>query len=106
MARYDFIAVYILASARNGTLYTGISSDLLTRMSQHKRGDIEGFTKEHGCKTLVWFERHKDLPSAIKREKAIKRWRRAWKLALIEKENPDWRDLHEDLLLPRFLRKE
>ena len=91
-----FIAVYILASGRNGTLYTGVTSELPARMGQHKRGDFEGFSKTYGCKTLVWYERHESIVEAIKREKLIKRWRRAWKLALIEAENPEWRDLSDE----------
>ena len=87
------IAVYIMASARNGTLYTGVTSALVLRVQQHKLGILEGFSKEHGCKTLVWYEDHPSMLEAIRREKAIKRWRRAWKLALIEAENPQWRDL-------------
>jgi len=90
------IAVYILASARNGTLYTGVTSALETRMSQHKLGVFEGFSKTYGCKRLVWYERHATVLAAIAREKRIKRWRRQWKLALIEAENPQWRDLSED----------
>lgn len=87
------IAVYIVASARNGTLYTGVTSALVARIQQHKLGIFEGFSKEHGCKALVWYEDHRTMLEAIRREKAIKRWRRAWKLALIETDNPTWRDL-------------
>ena len=90
--------VYILASKRNGTLYTGVTSDLVQRVWQHKNGVVEGFTKRYGVHLLVWFEIHETMASAITREKAIKEWKRAWKLELIEKENPDWRDLYEDLL--------
>jgi putative endonuclease len=91
-----WIAVYIVASARNGTLYTGVTSQLRDRIQQHKQGAFEGFTSKYGCKTLVWYEEHPTMLEAIKREKQIKRWRRAWKLALIEAENPDWRDLSEE----------
>jgi putative endonuclease len=89
------IAVYIMASARNGTLYTGVTSALWKRVQQHKLGVFEGFSKTYGCKTLVWYETHLTMLEAIRREKLIKRWRRAWKLKLIEAENPTWRDLSE-----------
>jgi putative endonuclease len=92
----SWIAVYIMASARNGTLYTGVTSTLVTRVRQHKLGAYEGFSKDYGCKTLVWYEPHATMPEAIHREKLIKRWRRDWKLALIEAENPHWRDLSEE----------
>jgi putative endonuclease len=91
-----WIAVYIMASARNGTLYTGVTSTLPSRVSQHKLGTFEGFSKTYGCKTLVWYETHASMREAIGREKQIKRWLRAWKLALIEAENPEWRDLSEE----------
>jgi putative endonuclease len=91
-----FIAVYILASARNGTLYTGVTSALQKRIAQHKLGIFEGFSQTYGCKTLVWYETHPTMSDAIGREKRIKRWRRKWKLALIEAENPHWRDLSEE----------
>jgi putative endonuclease len=90
------IAVYIVASARNGTLYTGVTSTLPTRIRQHKLGTFDGFSKTYGCKSLVWYEAHSTIVAAIQREKRIKRWRRAWKLALIESANPAWRDLSED----------
>jgi putative endonuclease len=89
------IAVYILASGRNGTLYTGVTSTLGERVRQHKHGVFEGFSKTYGCKTLVWYELHATITAAIGREKQIKRWRRDWKLKLIEEENPQWRDLAE-----------
>jgi putative endonuclease len=98
MARYDFIPVFILASKRNGTLYTGVTSDLAARVQLHREGQIEGFTQRYGCKLLVWYERHALMHEAIKREKQIKRWRRAWKLELIEAANPAWRDLFLDLV--------
>jgi putative endonuclease len=103
MARMDFIAVYIVASKRNGTLYTGVTSDLLTRIAQHRNGEIPGFPAKYGCKQLVWFEQHAEIEEAIGREKRIKRWLRKWKLALIEANNPSWRDLYEDFLLPRHI---
>ena len=88
--------VYILASKRNGTLYTGVTSNLLARIHQHREGQVRGFTREYGVKLLVWFEQHPTMESAITREKRIKKWNRAWKLELIEAGNPDWRDLAED----------
>jgi len=100
MSRYEFIAVYLMASKRNGTLYLGVTSDLLNRGLQHREGRIEGFSAKYGCKLLVWWEQHGDMLSAIAREKDIKKWRRAWKLALIEKANPQWRDLYEDFINP------
>jgi putative endonuclease len=89
------IAVYILASGRNGTLYTGVTSALSVRMRQHKLGTFEGFSKTYGCKSLAWYEVHGTMREAIQREKQIKRWRRDWKLQLIEARNPEWRDLSE-----------
>ena len=101
--RHDFApCVYILASKRNGTLYTGVTSDLRGRIFQHRAGAVSGFTREYGVKLLVWFERHATMESAILREKQIKKWNRAWKLALIEANNPDWRDLAEDLGFDRL----
>jgi putative endonuclease len=92
--------VYILASKRNGTLYTGVTSDLLARIQQHRGGMVRGFTRKYGIKLLVWFEQHPTMHSAITREKCIKKWNRAWKLELIEAANPDWRDLAEALGFP------
>ena len=89
--------VYLLASKRNGTLYVGVTSDLVGRVHQHRIGLIPGFTREYGVKQLVWFEQHATMGSAITREKRIKKWNRAWKLQLIETSNPNWLDLAEDL---------
>ncbi len=89
------IAVYIMASGRNGTLYTGVTSTLWRRAQEHKLGVFEGFSKTYGCKTLVWHESRATMLEAIGREKQVKRWRRDWKLALVEAENPEWRDLSE-----------
>jgi putative endonuclease len=89
--------VYLLASKRNGTLYIGVTSNLLARIHQHRTGAVRGFTREYAVKQLVWFEQHATMDSAITREKRVKKWNRAWKLQLIEAENPDWRDLAEDL---------
>ena len=89
--------VYILASKRNGTLYVGITSDLVRRVWEHREGATPGFTSKYDVKLLVWYERHDEIESAILREKAIKKWRRAWKLSLIEETNPTWQDLYETL---------
>jgi putative endonuclease len=90
--------VYLLASQRNGTLYIGVTSDLIKRVWEHKQDCVEGFTKKYGVHDLVWFEQHEDMPTAIVREKTLKEWKRAWKLELIEKMNPEWKDLYEDLV--------
>jgi putative endonuclease len=84
--------VYILASRRNGTLYTGVTSDLRRRVWAHKQDALEGFTKRYGVHRLVYYEAHDDIRDAIQREKRIKTWNRQWKLELIEKDNPNWRD--------------
>ena len=89
--------VYILASQKNGTLYVGVTSNLIQRVWQHKQHVVEGFTKKYGVDRLVWCEKHPTMESAIQREKSIKEWRRAWKRELIERANPAWRDLWEDL---------
>ena len=86
-------AVYIMASKRNGTLYIGVTSDLVDRVWKHKQGAIEGFTKKYNVHNLVYFELYEDMNSAILREKQIKKWRRDWKIKLIEKENLNWIDL-------------
>ncbi len=91
--------VYILASRRNGTLYVGVTSDLARRVSQHRSGLVEGFTRNYGVRRLVFAEFHDTMEDAIVREKRVKRWRRAWKLELIEQHNPQWRDLYEELAL-------
>ena len=88
--------VYILASKRNGTLYIGVTNCLQKRVAQHKDKQVEGFTKKYGVDKLVYFERFDNIDSAIVREKRLKKWRRQWKLELIEKSNPAWRDLYED----------
>ena len=90
--------VYILASKRNGTLYAGVTSDLIKRVWEHKYDVVDGFTKRHRVHMLVWYELHADMTTAIAREKAIKEWKRPWKLKLIEKSNPDWNDLYDGLL--------
>ena len=85
--------VYLLGSHRQGTLYLGMTSNLLGRLWQHRNDALEGFTKHYGVKRLLWFEQHATMHAAITREKQIKRWRRAWKIELIEAGNPDWKDL-------------
>lgn len=89
--------VYLLASKRNGTLYLGVTRDLIRRTGQHKSAEIPGFSSRYGVKQLVWFEAHDNAPAAIEREKEIKKWRREWKIALIEKDNAEWRDLYDEI---------
>lgn len=102
MSRYDCIAVYIMASQRNGTLYIGVTSDLIARIHQHREGLIPGFSKKYACKLLVWFEQHEQIHTALTREKQLKLFRRAWKLNLIEAANPQWRDFFDDFIRPPF----
>lgn len=90
--------VYIMASQRNGTLYIGVTSDLVQRVHQHRNGLIDGFTRKYGCKLLVWFQAFDDLDEARLRELRMKEWRRAWKLREIEALNPGWDDLYPSLL--------
>lgn len=87
------IAAYIMASRRNGTIYTGVTSNLVQRVWRHRIGVFEGFSARYGCKRLVWYEPFETIAAAIAREKKMKKWRRAWKLALIEERNPQWLDL-------------
>jgi putative endonuclease len=94
-------AVYIMASGQHGTLYVGVTSELLQRIAQHREGLIDGFTKRHGLKRLVWFEQHDSIVTAIRREKSLKKYKREWKVNLIERENPKWADLY-----PQFFRAE
>ena len=89
--------VYILASKRNGTLYVGMTDDLVKRVWQHRNDVIQGFTQRYGVKTLVWYEIHESRESAFARERQLKKWNRAWKLELIERANRTWRDLWEEL---------
>ncbi len=91
-------AVYIVTNKRNGTLYVGVTSNLIKRIYEHKIGLIEGFTKKYGCKLLVFYESHETMISAISREKHIKSGARKKKLILIEKMNPDWRDLYTEII--------
>lgn len=86
--------VYLLASQRNGTLYVGVTNDLIRRTWEHKQDFAKGFTSKYGIHLLVWYEAHESIDAAITREKQIKKWNRAWKLRLIEEMNPDWHDLY------------
>jgi putative endonuclease len=90
--------VYLLASKRNGTLYVGVTSNLVQRVWQHKNDLAEGFTRRYRIHMLVWYEQCESMQAAIAREKAIKEWKRVWKIRLIEMTNPQWRDLYEDIL--------
>ena len=87
--------VYILASKRNGTLYVGVTGDLSRRIYEHKENLTDGFTKKYNINQLIYIEEFQDITEAIHREKCLKKWNRAWKLRLIEEQNPDWRDLYE-----------
>ena len=90
--------VYILASKRNGTLYIGSTSNLVKRIYEHKNDLVDGFTKKYGVRTLVYYETTSDVHGAITRERQLKKWKRMWKIELIKKQNPEWRDLYFDLL--------
>ena len=90
--------VYMMASRRNGTLYVGVTADLIARVSQHRAGTAEGFSKKYGVTSLVWFEFHETMVEAIAREKLIKNWKRAWKIDLIQASNPYWLDLYPGLV--------
>jgi putative endonuclease len=96
--RESFIAVYIMASHRHGTLYVGVTSDLPSRVAQHKDGTFGGFTRRYGVKRLVWYEPHDFINVAIQREKSLKKYKRDWKINLIEQDNPGWDDLFPSLL--------
>ena len=89
--------VYILASKRNGTLYIGVTSDLIRRVCEHKNDLIEGFTKKYQIHQLVYYEQTNDVREAITREKQMKKWKRSWKIELIEEHNPEWKDLYDDI---------
>ena len=93
VGREPFIAVYMMANHRHGTLYVGVTGDLITRVVQHRDGVFEGFTKRYGLKRLVWFEPHDLMTEAIQREKSLKKYRRDWKINLIERDNRNWEDL-------------
>ncbi|WFC43591.1 GIY-YIG nuclease family protein [Pseudoxanthomonas sp. SE1] len=98
MSRERIPCVYILASGPRGTLYIGVTSDLPGRIWQHKHDQVDGFTRRYGIHTLVWYEVHARMESAILREKALKAWKRVWKIRLVEDANPTWRDLYPDIL--------
>jgi putative endonuclease len=90
--------VYMMAGGRNQTIYIGSTSDLVQRAWQHRNGLVKGFTRDHGCKMLVWYEAHDDLQEARHRELQLKKWKRQWKLSTIETMNPDWADLYPTLV--------
>jgi putative endonuclease len=94
--RYSY--VYMLASRRNGTLYIGVTSNLVRRVYEHRSEAVSSFTQEYQVKRLAWYEVHEDIQSAITREKQLKKWNRAWKIGLIERNNPVWRDLYPDII--------
>ena len=96
MAKQGF--VYMLASRRYGTLYLGVTSDLVRRVWQHREAFVDGFTKKYGVKQLVWFEVHDEIYEAITREKQLKQWNRTWKINLVHKTNPMWRDLYDEIV--------
>lgn len=91
-------AIYIIANKKHGTIYTGVTSDLVLRIYQHKNNLIEGFSKKYGCKILIYFEMFEVMETAIAREKQLKNWKREWKISLIEKDNRDWEDLYSQIL--------
>ena len=90
--------VYIMVNRKNGTIYIGVTIDLIQRVFQHREGLVAGFTKQHGCKLLVWFEQYDDLQEARRRELQMKEWKRAWKIRLIEEQNLEWNDLYPTLV--------
>ena len=95
--RSSFFYVYLLASKRHGTLYLGVTNNLRRRLEEHRSGAVPGFTRTYAVHQLVWFELHESLEYARQREMTLKKWKRAWKIALIEESNPDWRDLSDTL---------
>ena len=97
MSEEKFPAVYIMASRYRGTLYTGVTSSLWQRVWDHKNGRFDGFTKDYEIKNLVWYEHHHEMEDAIRREKQIKKWNRAWKFRIIEEMNKNWLDLHDHI---------
>ena len=94
VSRHGVIAVYMMASGQHGTIYIGVTSDLIRRAYEHRAGLIPGFTRKYDCKRLVWYQACESMTGAIHREKSLKRWPRDWKCNLIERENPLWRDLY------------
>jgi len=95
--RDAIIAVYMMSNRKHGTIYTGVTSQLIIRVGQHRDGQIEGFTKKYGLKRLVWYEFHGSMVDAIQREKSVKKYKREWKINLIERDNPHWDDLFPGL---------
>ena len=98
VSRHGTIAVYMMSNRKNGVIYIGVTSDLVKRAWQHREGMLGGFTKKYKCHRLVWYEVHDLMTEAIRREKRLKRYKREWKIELIEKENTDWRDLGPELI--------
>ena len=98
MSDYPMAFIYLLASRRYGTLYIGVTRDLIRRVFEHKSGLVAGFTRQHNVKLLVWYEHCDSILSAIHREKQLKNWQRAWKIRLVEQSNPHWHDLYPCLL--------
>ncbi|MGE5894097.1 MAG: GIY-YIG nuclease family protein [bacterium] len=94
--------VYMLCNRRNGTLYVGVTSELIKRIYEHKNDLVDGFTRKYAVHSLVWYEMHENAEAALAREKQIKKWKRQWKLELIEKDNPHWKDLYEDMINTGF----
>ena len=92
--------VYILSSGIGGTLYIGVTNDLVRRVYEHKSAAVEGFTKKHDVKRLIYFEQYEDIENAIRREKRLKKWNRKWKIRLVEENNPNWSDLYPDIASP------
>jgi putative endonuclease len=90
--------IYILASQRNGTLYIGVTNDLIRRIYEHKNGLVDGFTRKYNVKMLVYYEQTENIESAILREKQLKAWHRSWKIRLIESTNPEWKDLYNEII--------
>ena len=97
VSRDAFIAVYMMSNRRHGTLYIGVTAELLTRVAQHKAGEVKGFTQQYGLTRLVFAEHYDDMRAARQRERNMKHWRRAWKVRLILDQNPDWADLYDRL---------
>ena len=97
MREEKHLAVYIIANKRNGTIYIGVTSALWNRIAAHKSKTLPGFSSKYGITLLVWYEHHHTMEMAIRREKQLKKWNRKWKLGVIEKMNPQWRDLHEEI---------
>lgn len=93
MSRRPFICVYIMTNRRYGTLYVGVTANLIARIGQHRDGEVPGFTAKYGLKRLVWFEQHESIVGAIQREKSLKKYKRDWRINLIERDNPHWDDL-------------